>query len=211
MPKINETKKKLRYDRRKDSNTNCYIEPDGSYVFTVDVKRGNRWEKQEVLRFHPEDYPNGAEIILALTEYDRKEDVQEEALNDHRDKVFGWKLSKYETAGDDTQSINPWDEAAYARDGRDILDEIFPEDLPEDERKTQMETFIRMLQPQQADLFYGHYGERKTLEELRQEEMERTGKPVTQQAFSCRWNKIVERACKYFGVSKPRKRAAKDT
>lgn len=34
----------------------------------------------------------------------------------------------------------------------------------------------------------------------------RTGKTVTQQAISNRWNKIIAKGCKHFGVEKSRKR-----
>lgn len=210
MPKNTEKKKQLRYDRRKDPNTNCYLDADGCYVFTRDVKVAGHWEKQEVLRFNPGDYPDGAEIILALTESDRDEDEREEALNEHTDKVFQKRLSRYENAGDDTQLVNPWEEVAYAQSGKDLFDQLFPDEIPVDERMGKLEAFIATLQPQQVDLVYQHLGARRTLEELRLEEQERTGKPVSQQAFSDRWNKILTRACKFFGVPKSRKRKAKD-
>lgn len=210
MPKKKDTPKQLRYNRRKGPNSNCYLDADGCYVFTRDVKVAGHWEKQEVLRFNPDDYPNGAEIILALTESDRDEDEQEEALNEHTDKVFQKRLSRYENSGDDTQMVNPWEEVAYAHGGDELFDQIFPEYMPVDDLRKKLEVFIATLQPQQVDLVYQHLGARRTLEELRIEEQERTGKVISQQAFSDRWNKILTRACKHFGVPKPRKRRAKD-
>ena len=210
MPKKKDTLKQLRYDRRKDPNTNCYLDANGCYVFTRDVKVAGHWEKEEVLRFNPDDYPNGTEIILALTECDRDEDEQEETLNEHIDKVFQKRLGRYENAADDTQLVDPWEEVAYEHGGDDLFDQIFPETMPVGERMEKLEAFISTLQPQQVDLVYQHLGARRTLEELRLEEQERTGKPVSQQAFSDRWNKILTRACKFFGVPKPRKRRTKD-
>ena len=88
--------------------------------------------------------------------------------------------------------------------------QIFPEDMPHDEKLEKLKEFIDTLQPQQADLFYQHLGACRTLEEIRLEEQERTGKAISQQAVSDRWNKILTRACKFFNVPKPRKRRKKD-
>lgn len=50
------------------------------------------------------------------------------------------------------------------------------------------------------------WGAWKYLEDVRREEEARTGKTVTQQAISNRWNKIIAKGCKHFGVEKSRKR-----
>ena len=210
MPKHTEKKKQLRFDRRKDPNTNCYLDTDGQYVFTRDVKRGGRWEKEVVARINPDDYPNGSEIILALSDMDYEEDVQEEEIHEHTDKVFQERILRFESGSGDSQMANPWEAAAYAQDGAELFDQIFPGNMPVDERKEKLEAFIATLQPQQIDLVYQHLGARRTLEDLRLEEQERTGKVISQQAFSDRWNKILSRACKYFGIPKPRKRRMKD-
>ena len=204
--KKNDSLKQLRYDRRKDPNSNCYLDTDGSYVFTQDVQRGNRWEKEEVFRFHPDDFPNGAEIILALSEGDRAEDEQADVAHEHTDKVFQKKLGTFESAGNDSQVLNPWDEVAFDHGGRDVHDAAFPEEETMDPRLAEAEAFIDTLEPQQVDLLYAHLGERKYLEDIRREMEEETGKKVTQQALSNRWNKIVAKGCRYFGVEKPRKR-----
>ena len=188
-------KKQLRYNRRKDENCNNYLDTDGTYVITRDVKRGNLWEKEVVTRIKPDDYPNGAEIIIALSDMDYDEDCQAEDINNHMDKVFQKKLAAFENTGDDTQLTDPWEEIAY-----------IPEDIPENEYGTKIREFILTLQPQQEELFYQHIGQNRSLEELRLEEQERTGKRISQQAYSDRWNKILTRACVFFGVPKPRKR-----
>ena len=205
-----ESRKQLRYDRRKDPNTNNFLDEDGTYVITRDVKRGGRWEKEIVARIDPNDYPDGAEIILALSDMDYTEDCQEEEIHEHTDKVFQKKLSKYDCAGDDSQLTDPWEEVAFDHSGADTFAHLFPDDMPEDERIIKAREFIATLQPQQEDLFYQHVGMGRTLEELRLEEIERTGRDVTQQAYSNRWNKILTRACAYFGVPKPRKRRSSD-
>ena len=210
MAKNTEKKKQLRYDRRKDANCNSYLDADGAYVITRDIQRGKHWEKEVVARINPSDYPNGAEIILALTDLDYVEDCQEETINEHIDKVFQKKLARYDNAGDDIQLDDPWEEVAYDHAGADAFALLFPDDMPEDERIVKVREFIATLQPQQEDLFYQHIGMGRSLEELRLEEIERTGREITQQAYSKRWNKIFARACAYFGVPKPRKRKSAD-
>ena len=198
-------KKQLRYDRRKDANCNNYLDSDGSYVITRDVRRGGHWEKEVVARINPDDYPNGADIILALSDLDYTEDCQEEAINEHTDKVFQKKLGRYD-GGDDAQLVYPWEEVACDHSGVDVFALLFPDDEPEEERVIRVREFIAALQPQQQDLFYQHIGMNRSLEELRLEEIERTGREITQQAYSNRWNKILARACAFFGAPKPRKR-----
>ena len=53
-------------------------------------------------------------------------------------------------------------------------------------------------------MLYAHLGERKFLEDIRREEEAATGKKITKQAMHNRWNKIIAKACKYFGVEKPK-------
>lgn len=64
--------------------------------------------------------------------------------------------------------------------------------------------FIETLTPAQQDLLYAHLGEKKFLEDIRREEEAATGKKITKQAMHNRWNKIITKACKYFGVEKPK-------
>ena len=199
-------KKQLRYDRRKDANCGNYLDTDGRYVITRNVRRGGHWEKEIVARISPDDYPNGAEIILALSDLDYAEDCQEEALNEHIDKVFQKRLARYDGGDDDVQLTDPWEEVAFDHSGTDAFALLFPDDEPEEDRVVRAREFIATLQPQQQDLFYQHIGMNRSLEELRLEEIERTGREITQQAYSNRWNKILARACAFFGAPKPRKR-----
>ena len=64
--------------------------------------------------------------------------------------------------------------------------------------------FIETLTPAQQNLVYAHLGEGKFLEDIRREEEAATGKKITKQAMYNRWNKIITKACKYFGVEKPK-------
>lgn len=203
--KNTEKRKHLKYDRRKDPYTNNYLDTDGSYVIFRDVKRGNRWEKEIVARITPNDYPNGKEIIHALCDMDYYEDCQEEDIHNHLDKVFQKKLAKFEQDGENTQFTDPWEEVPYAIFNEDIVEQAFPEERPINYLVTKAEAFIETLEPQQKDLFFEFFGMQKTLADIRREELA-AGKDVTQQGISHRKDRIISKACKYFGITKPQKR-----
>lgn len=99
---------------------------------------------------------------------------------------------------------DPWDEIEDAKSDPFTL--LFPEDAPMDEKVKKILEFMEELTEAQRDLVYDHLGAWKYLEEVRREEEARTGKAVTQQAISNRWNKIIAKGCKRFGVEKTRKR-----
>lgn len=198
-------RRKLRYDRSKDANTTSYLGADGCYYYTGNKDNGGN-EKKVLFRFDPNDYENGAEIILVLDEMDRYEDEQEDAINSHIDKVFLEKLCRHECCEDEGQFSDPWDSVAFANGDRDLFSYIFPDENPTDEQLEKLEAFIQTLQPQQIDLIYQHYGAQRTLQELRLEEQECTGKTISQQAYSDRLRKIQDRICKHLGVARPQKR-----
>ena len=75
-----------------------------------------------------------------------------------------------------------------------------------DEKVAAILEFMEGLTEAQRDLDYDHLGAWKYLEDVRSEEEARTGKADTQQAISNRWNKIIAKGCKHYGVEKPRKR-----
>ena len=79
---------------------------------------------------------------------------------------------------------------------------MFDDDAPEHSDIEKVLAFIETLTPAQQDLLYAHLGERKFLEDIRREEEAATGKRITKQAMHNRWNKIIAKACKYFGVEK---------
>ena len=58
----------------------------------------------------------------------------------------------------------------------------------------------------QQELFYSHFGEGTQLEEIRQTEVEQTGKLPTAQAMTNRKNKIIDKVAKSFGVERVKRR-----
>ena len=145
------------------------------------------------------------EILILLDGIDHEEDTEQDEYERHRDKVVDDKLARRErsdSTGEDVQ--NPWDTIADPKD--DPFSILYEEEAPIDEKVQKVLEFMEKLTDAQRDLIYDHLGAWKYLEDIRREEEARTGKAITQQAMSNRWNKIIARACKYFGVEKPRKR-----
>lgn len=136
---------------------------------------------------------------------DHAEDTEQDEYDRHRDKVFADKVARHGRSGDTGEDAqNPWD--AIADPKGDPFSILYGENAPMDEKVQKVLEFMDKLTDAQRDLIYDHLGSWKYLADIRREEEARTGKAVTQQAMSNRWDKIIARGCKYFGVEKPRKR-----
>ncbi len=145
------------------------------------------------------------EILILVDGIDHDEDVREETEERNRDVVFADKAARHERSGNTGEDAqNPWD--AIADPQGDPFSILYGENAPMDEKVQKVLEFMDKLTDAQRDLIYDHLGAWKYLEDIRREEEALTGKEITQQAMSNRWNKIIARACKYFGVEKPRKR-----
>ena len=145
------------------------------------------------------------EILIMVDSIDHDEDVEQDEYERHTDKVFSDRLARYERSGKSGEDVvNPWDEIEDIKSGP--FTRLFPEDAPMDEKVAAILEFMEGLTEAQRDLVYDHLGAWKYLEDVRREEEARTGKTVTQQAISNRWNKIIAKGCKHFGVEKSRKR-----
>ena len=145
------------------------------------------------------------EILIMVDSIDHDEDVEQDEYERHTDKVFSDRLARYERSGKSGEDVaNPWDEIEDTKSDPFTLH--FSEDAPVDEKVQKILKFMEGLTEAQRDLVYEHLGAWKYLEDVRREEETRIGKAVTQQAISNRWNKIIAKGCKHFGVEKPRKR-----
>lgn len=171
-------------------------QPDTPIYFTL----GQEFENQDGTKGVINE-----EILILLDDMDHAEDTDQDEYDRHRDKVFADKVARYERSGKSGEdTANPWDEVEDTKSDPFTL--LFPEDAPMDEKVQKILEFMEELTEAQRDLVYDHLGAWKYLEDVRREEESRTGKKVTQQAISNRWNKIIAKGCKHFGVEKPRKR-----
>lgn len=145
------------------------------------------------------------EILIMVDSIDHDEDVEQDEYERYTDKVFSDRLARYERSGKSGEDVpNPWDEIEDTKS--DPVTLLFPENASMDEKVQKILEFMEGLTEAQRDLVYEHLGAWKYLEGIRREEETRTGKAVSQQAVSNRWNKIIANGCKHFGVEKPRKR-----
>ncbi len=166
--------KKSQFNDRRDS----YVDANGNYVYTEWVKVGKKWERRVVATI-PLDAEN-RDFIIMLDGSDHDMDLQDRYAAENAD--YGMENRKQrqadgsQTDGDDDQTL-----------------------------VTQAENFIEtQLKPAQQDMIYGHLGEGKYLEDLRREENKRTGKEVKMAAYHDRWDRIIQKGCRYFGVEKPK-------
>lgn len=177
----------LSFERKSKVNTNSdsYLDANGNYVYTRMVCQPNgKWER-EVIDIVPLTAEN-MKCIIILEENDHDVDLAERYDAENAD--YGFLAQKNSDEGD------PFDRLAV---------QMF-DDVPEHTDMEKVLTFIETLTPAQKDLLYAHLGERKFLEDIRREEEAATGKKITKQAMHNRWNKIITKACKYFGVEKPK-------
>lgn len=177
----------LPFERKSRVNTNSdsYLDANGNYVYTRKVRRPNgQWER-EVIDVVPMTAEN-IECIIVLEENDHDANLGERYDAENVD--YGFLAQK------DSEEGDPFDCLAV---------QIF-DDAPEHPDMEKVLAFIETLTPTQKDLVYAHLGERKFLEDIRREEEAATGKKITKQAMHNRWNKIITKACKYFGIKKPK-------
>jgi len=177
----------LPFERKSRVNTNSdnYLDANGNYVYTRMVRRSNgQWER-EIIDIVPLTSEN-MDCIIFLEDNDHDMVLAERYDAESVDYDF--------LARKDADDGDPFDRLAV---------QIF-DDAPERPDMEKVLAFIETLTPAQKDLVYAHLGERKFLEDIRREEETATGKKISKQAMHNRWNKIIAKACKYFGVEKPK-------
>lgn len=172
----------LPFERKSRVNTNS-----DNYVYTRIVRRSNgQWER-EIIDIVPLTSEN-MDYIIFLEDNDHDMALAERYDAENADYDF-LLAKKDEDEGD------PFDSLAA---------QVFNDETPKNPDVVQVLAFIETLTHAQKDLVYAHLGERKFLEDIRREEEAATGKKISKQAMHNRWNKIIAKACKYFGVEKPK-------
>lgn len=178
----------LPFERKSRVNTNSdnYLDSNGNYVYTRMVRQPNgKWER-EIIDVVPLTAAN-MECIIILEENDHDVDLTERYDAENADYAF--------LAQKDADEGDPFDRIAI---------QMFDDEASPHPDMEKVLAFIETLTPAQQDLLYAHLGEKKFLEDIRREEEAATGKKITKQAMHNRWNKIITKACKYFGVEKPK-------
>ena len=207
--KMNRNNESLNFDHKSHYNDDrdSYIDKNGNYVYTQWVKVGKTYERR-VVDIIPLTEEN-RDIIILLDGSDHDMDLQDRYAAENAD--YGMENRKQrqadgsQTDGDDDQTFDSDPMESIADPRADVMKTLFPDDTPGNPLVTQAEEFIEtQLKPAQQDMIYGHLGEGKYLEDLRREENERTGKEVKKAAYHDRWDRIIQKGCRYFGVEKPK-------
>ena len=214
MPKKKEQKYKNNRPVRKsefDPEREAYMSKDGGYTYCQRVQQPNGlWVLKSTCTINIGENEVTSEITIVLDDMDREVDRQNNLIRKHGDKVFDAKCAIYDADSADENSdkrVDPWNKISYqAAQGTDILDQIFPEDKPADARMEKLLEFMARLAEEQRDLIYDRLGTRKQFTQIAAEESERKGEPVSRQAVSNRWDRILTKLCKGFGVPKPMRR-----
>ena len=214
MPKKKEQKYKDNHPVRKsefDPERESFMDGQGNYTYNAWVQQPNGlWELKPICTAVIGEEGVTAEITIALDDADCEDDRRNNQIRKHRDKVFDGQCAAYDADPADENGdkrVDPWDKASYqAAQGTDILDQIFPEEKPADARMEKLLELMAGLTEEQRNLIYDHLGARKQFTQIAAEESERKGKKVTRQAISNRWDRILAKLCKGFGVPKPVRR-----
>ena len=189
-----------------NNNRDSYVDDQGNYVYTQWVKRDNgKWEREVVATIPFTDETR--DIIIYLDADDHDFDLDERYEEENADYGFRNKCKKAKKQDDDMEfDVDPIEEIP---DPTAVTSDEEP--VPEDPMITKIAEFIRTeLTEEQQSLLFGHLGEGKFLEDIRREEEAATGKKVSKQAVHNRWNRIVTKACKHFGVDKPKQEHKKN-
>ena len=181
------------------ANRRNHLTYDGSYVYW-------HWDdelKREVpMYLTPGKDGVNQEWLIFLDEADHSEDLQDRYAEENAD--YGFRNRQAQREKDGANDVDPAD-LLPAKDG-DPLDLLCAEESSADLRMEQLADFIDKLTPSQRDLVFDHFGALKQFTEIRDEENAADGTDKSVQSVFNRMNKIINRACKEFGVEKPRKK-----
>ena len=197
--KSKETKK-----RKSGYNPNraCYLTADGKYYCfeILDIDTGRMvTQKLEVGKDLSQEW------TIFLDESDHDMDLNDRYQDELRDHLFDTKAASYKADLDNKDAVDPWDELADKRSNPENI--LFSEPESEYPQVAQVRRVIDgECTEAQQDLFYSHFGEGTQLEEIRQTEVEHTGKLPTAQAMTNRKNKIIDKVAKSFGVERVKRR-----
>ena len=189
----------------------CYMDKDGNYVYNTWVKQPNgkyRLEPVCIAKIGEEGVT--AEYTILLDDIDCEDDRKNESIRKNRDGAYEAAVADYENDcldDDGGKKIHPLDKATFKTNQcRDLADLLYGDKPAEDPRILQLRVFMdKLLTEDQWNLFYEHLGLNKGFTEIAAEESLRLDKKVTRQAVQNRWNKIIAKLCKAFGVPVPKR------
>lgn len=185
-----------------NSSRACYLSVDGKhycYQYWDDVNRRTVTLKLEVGK------DLSPELTLFLDESDHDMELKDRYEREKRDPLFDAMATSYASNSSDEDAVDPWDKVADKRFSPETS--LFSEPEQENPKVKQVRRIIdEECTESQRKLFYLHFGEKKQLEEFRQEEAKQTGTAPSAQAMTNRKNKLINKVAKFFGVERVKRR-----
>ncbi len=200
----------FRRKSRINKNRDCYLDKDFNYVYKRPVKQSDGTYKNEEFKI-PYSEEN-RDVFILLDSVDHESELRDRYEEENKDWKFQNKLDKHysEIANGDDGEFRDDPIDCIADPDSDVFERAFPEYMeatPEELRCKEVREWISSLPESQQNLIFDHLGgEQKFLEEIRREEEQETGKKITKQAMHNRWDKILTKACKHYGVEKQKQK-----
>ena len=190
MKKNNETP----FERKSRSNVDrmSFLDKDFNYVYVYEeLSPTGKYVTKKCIIPYSEENRN---ILILLDDEDHSSDLADRYEDENKDTDFVYDQirrltpgSKY-SAMDDPLECIPDPTVNFYKDDEVTIDANSLEFLHD---------WIFSLPQAQLDLFIKHFVERKSYQEIRDEEEKLTGNSVSRQAIANRCNKILAKAQKY--------------
>lgn len=219
MPKYKEQKftEDGRPIRKSDfrENRDCYMDTNGDYVYTTEMREGGKWVRKEVARIPFDTMKGDTTWTIYLDDVDCEEDRSDDRYNTLVDPAFRAKQARFNAEETDTEGDeypDPMDEVVFdMQKGKDVFETLYGDPEPENPMDVKVDDVMEKLTEDQRNMIYDHVGMGKKLEDIRREDEDRTGEKKTQQSYSKRWDKIKKRFGKELGMEVPKIRKGKKT
>lgn len=189
-----DAKRKAFYNEKRD----CYLSVDGKYYC---YRTWDETGKRSSIQKFEVGKDLSVDLTVFLDESDHDMDLNDRYADEWRNDVFDAKVTNYDANPYDGDGTNPWN--TIADKGGSPEDVLFAEPVPENPQVALVRQVIeeKCTEPQQ-NFFHEHFGMKKQMEEIRQEEAVRTGKLPSQVAMTNRKNKILDKIAKILGVER---------
>ena len=179
-------------------NRACYLTEDGKYYC---YERWDEEAKRTVTQKIEIGKDLSLDITLILDELDHDEDLKEYYARKARSRAFDHALETYQSKPNSEDSIDPWE--TVGSKGGSPEDVLFAEPVPENPQVALVRQVIEeKCTESQQNFFHEHFGMKKQMEEMRQEEATLTGKLLSQAAMTKRKNKIIDEVANALGVER---------
>jgi len=201
---------KNRRKRRFDPNHNrrCFLSDDGKYYcYWV-------WDEEShtdvLVQYEVGKGEYTEEMTIFLADEDDEFEIGQDRYEDIQDGSFNDSVARYEKGENAEDDVSPWDKIL---DDKDCFGE--DEEVDEEEENPDLAKIRKVIEEEcteeQKTLFYKHFGEGCQLEEIRKEEIARTGKEIGKSALTNRKNRLIEKVAKSaFGIEPVKKKKKKD-